>query len=913
MVSSSSEDAACQPATALNEYAYKGHLSISIVSDSDDADTAVGSVFCWLRRSGTLTWSSPSQQELRNLECQLAFADDKDFLNERFFISTPSGQLVTCGTKSEADRDGWLLALQLVLEKRSTVAMAPAAEAWTSLAARQACADAVLAHFRDWHALIQLLAGDPLGLFKETRHWGRLGATDKGRFRDLATYMDGGAVDACALVVGLYQYAQAPFLFVATLAQLALLVEADLPVFARYWPQVLHWGFTHLHRCQSMAMQVFYVAFVAAVSRRSPVLALQAHWECTAARTDGAKTHDFDACFSAALMQLYASYVGQQASAVTTTMTATVLGPTASDHDAMQLLDQHLHAVRALLAQSRYCLFGAWLGAATDADVDASTAAIDAHCDGQYRFLPPFPDAPTPPQESLDDLRGQIIPGEADDLIDCLDDVLAELAAEAAPAPPPVDVFGNTLHLVQSLVVASQNFKRQFTNGKERKRHLPEVLARLASTLPPHACLPLAIGDDVVKRVVATVATEGTVFSTKARAPTLVYFETTMAVDRSRRHGVVVTPTTDADADAGFLIDAFLALDLSRHRRASVPTRSSSRSQPHSDDSAPPSLVADCPMAVKLLEESPGGRLSTVVVDAKESFEHKKRRLQGESAHGSVASVEWWWLTAGAPGWDLVPVIAKSFDDMRQEVFIMQLMHLFCEAFEGTELLLRPYAIMCCGDDCGLMEVLVDADSLSDVKKAHAGLSLVEIFARRYPTSSALTAAQDLFVRSMAAYSLFSYVLQIKDRHNGNVMLHDDGAIMHIDFGFAFGIAPGGRFSFERAPFKLTEEMVGVMGGRESPGFQRYQRLVGDGLIALQEQSHRILALVAMTSKRSPFPCFQNQTVPALLRRLQDRLCVGMTEPDIRVVALRLIDQSCNSLRTRLYDRYQYHSNGYVS
>ena len=71
-------------------------------------------------------------------------------------------------------------------------------------------------------------------------------------------------------------------------------------------------------------------------------------------------------------------------------------------------------------------------------------------------------------------------------------------------------------------------------------------------------------------------------------------------------------------------------------------------------------------------------------------------------------------------------------------------------------------------------------------------------------------AAQRGFVESMAGYSLVCYLLAMKDRHNGNILLDDAGHVVHIDFGFMLSNSPGG-VNFESAPFKLTRELLELM------------------------------------------------------------------------------------------------------
>lgn len=151
--------------------------------------------------------------------------------------------------------------------------------------------------------------------------------------------------------------------------------------------------------------------------------------------------------------------------------------------------------------------------------------------------------------------------------------------------------------------------------------------------------------------------------------------------------------------------------------------------------------------------------------------------------------------------------------------------------------------------------------------------------------TEAFKKAQRNFLHSLAAYSVVCYLLQIKDRHNGNILLDTEGHLVHIDFGFMLGIAPGRNWSFETAPFKLTKEMVAVLGGVSSPLFGEFVQLVALGLLAAQRQAEKVVALVEIMMHNSTFPCFQGRDVSRDLQKLRGRFLLHCsTEKTVKAV-----------------------------
>mmetsp|Transcript_11302 Transcript_11302/g.21144 ORF Transcript_11302/g.21144 Transcript_11302/m.21144 type:complete len:1511 (+) Transcript_11302:160-4692(+) len=290
-----------------------------------------------------------------------------------------------------------------------------------------------------------------------------------------------------------------------------------------------------------------------------------------------------------------------------------------------------------------------------------------------------------------------------------------------------------------------------------------------------------------------------------------------------------------------------------------------------------------------------------------ERWAEKKARIQASSVYGTQS------------GWDLTGVIVKSNDDLRQEAFAMQLIELCAEAFDmcGLELWTYPYRILATGKTTGIIEMVRNSMSFDSLKKrpGYESGGLIGHFKKMAEYAAdpveALKTSKKNFVRSLAAYSLLSYLFLFKDRHNGNLLLDTAGHVIHIDFGFIFGIAPGGSFSLEQSvPFKLTEEMIEVMDGLGSVLFSEFVTLFCCGFLALQAHCQTFETIVGITCEGSTFKCFEGKDSKEITSKLRERFCPNLSKEETVSHAMELIRLACNATGTKQYDFFQYMSQG---
>ncbi|EFA85243.1 phosphatidylinositol 4-kinase [Heterostelium album PN500] len=257
--------------------------------------------------------------------------------------------------------------------------------------------------------------------------------------------------------------------------------------------------------------------------------------------------------------------------------------------------------------------------------------------------------------------------------------------------------------------------------------------------------------------------------------------------------------------------------------------------------------------------------------------------------------------------------IFKSGDDIRQDMLALQVIDLFKRIFKsaGLDLFLFPYKVIATKPGCGMIELCPNTMSRDQIGKKVNG-SLYNYFISRYGAKNSIgfQNARRNFIKSMAAYSVVSYILQIKDRHNANILVDEEGHIIHIDFGFIFDISPGGdMITFEASPFKMSQEMIDIMGGKpNAEQFTWFMEQSVRAFLAARQHMETILTLVELMLD-TKLPCFKEQT----LLHLKQRFCPGKSDTYAAKYMSKVVVDSFSRLSTfstYFYDVFQYYDNG---
>ncbi|CAI4222009.1 unnamed protein product [Auanema sp. JU1783] len=212
-------------------------------------------------------------------------------------------------------------------------------------------------------------------------------------------------------------------------------------------------------------------------------------------------------------------------------------------------------------------------------------------------------------------------------------------------------------------------------------------------------------------------------------------------------------------------------------------------------------------------------------------------------------------------------IIFKNGDDLRQDMLVLQVLVIMDAIWKRNNLdfCLSPYPVLPTGIKVGMIGVVPNCSTIFEIqseggKMGTAVKSLETTFLNKYVRnnshdSTSYLESVDRFMLSCVGYSVATFVMGIRDRHNDNLMVTKDGKLLHIDFGHILG---HGKTKLgiqrDRVPFVLTEHFLCLISkGNPVPKsaheIEKFQTFCTEAFLYLYEE--RLLFSSLFTAMKS--------------------------------------------------------------
>ncbi len=280
------------------------------------------------------------------------------------------------------------------------------------------------------------------------------------------------------------------------------------------------------------------------------------------------------------------------------------------------------------------------------------------------------------------------------------------------------------------------------------------------------------------------------------------------------------------------------------------------------------------------------------------------------------------------PNRKIISSIIKGGDELRQDFFISQILNLFNDFFseEGLNIHLKTFNVIS-NSSGGFLQTIINSVSIAKINKItfpyedkysfesvsgikNNNLNYYDSNLKNYfifkfgKDSEEFKKAITNFVSSFVGYSLICYFFEIKDRNNGNILIDEEGNVIHIDFGFLLDKTPG-NIKFERAPFKFTNDFIELIGGIESNYFFLFQDLFFKGFKIIRKNYDTVILMVELFCDiYHDLNSFHDKD--NILKILKDKFLLAINkDEELLNKCNELINNSINNWRTKVYDNFQ--------
>lgn len=155
------------------------------------------------------------------------------------------------------------------------------------------------------------------------------------------------------------------------------------------------------------------------------------------------------------------------------------------------------------------------------------------------------------------------------------------------------------------------------------------------------------------------------------------------------------------------------------------------------------------------------------------------------------------------------------------------------------------------------------------------------------------------YVKSCAGYCVITYLLGVGDRHLDNILLHQNGHLLHCDYSFILGQDPKTYL-----PMRITVEMIKGLGGRDSDNFAKFLFFTGAAFLTLRRHSnlHSLLSHIYNMVHANMGDVSINQPPEEAILAMRGRFRLDLSDDDALAYIEEVVEKSISSKMWRAVD-----------
>lgn len=250
-----------------------------------------------------------------------------------------------------------------------------------------------------------------------------------------------------------------------------------------------------------------------------------------------------------------------------------------------------------------------------------------------------------------------------------------------------------------------------------------------------------------------------------------------------------------------------------------------------------------------------------------------------------------------------IHTIMYKRESIRKDQIILNIIELMDKVVKdeyGIDLELVKYNILPIDKSSGFIEIVNNSETISYIENTLETSILNYILENN--ESKTIGDFKNRIVKTIAAYSVLTYLLGVGDRHLDNIMITQDGRLFHIDFDYILGNGP----MIDNSNIRVTDDMVNAIGGKKSKYYTKFKELCTIIYNCMRRNIDIFINMIMLIPKISYIP-FSDKV---LIDQINKRFRPGESDQDANIHLVNKLENSnyTSYTKDKLKDWCHYHS-----